>query len=112
MKSLDKPLFIPLKTEYYEAFENGSKTIEYRPYGPRWNDKTLWWGRPVVISKGYGKQNRMRGNILKWKIRAASKLNKNVRESVMDCYGTLDIVIAEIHISNLVPVAQLAEAQR
>lgn len=35
-----KPLFIPLKKEYYEAFECGEKTVEYRAYGPWWNEKT------------------------------------------------------------------------
>lgn len=27
-----KPLFIPLKTEYYQAFEEGTKTEELRLY--------------------------------------------------------------------------------
>lgn len=30
-----KPLFIPLKSEFYEAFCNGTKDTEYRPYGQR-----------------------------------------------------------------------------
>jgi len=58
-----KPLFIPLKREYYEAFANGSKTHEYRLYGKRWNEKTCYYGRDVVLSLGYGKQNRMVGKI-------------------------------------------------
>lgn len=39
-----KSLFVPLKKEYYEAFECGEKTVEYRAYGPRWNEKTCWVG--------------------------------------------------------------------
>lgn len=54
-----KPLFVPLNTEHYEAFEDGSKDTEYRLYGARWNEKTCIVGRPAVLSKGYGKQNRM-----------------------------------------------------
>ena len=59
----DKPLFIPLKTEYYEAFLDGSKTTEYRKFGPRWNFETCKAGRRVTISKGYGKSHRRHGTI-------------------------------------------------
>ena len=57
------PLFIPLKSEFYDAFADGSKTVEYRRYGPRWNARTCERGRPVILSKGYGKRHRMRGTI-------------------------------------------------
>ena len=33
-----KPLFIPLKAEFFNAFERGEKTAEYRVYGPRWTN--------------------------------------------------------------------------
>ena len=56
-----KNLFIPLKTEHYEAFERGDKDTEYRQYGSRWNEKTCPIGRGVTLSKGYGKQNRLSG---------------------------------------------------
>ena len=49
----DRPLFVPLKTRYFRAFEDGSKTIEYRRYGARWNERTAWIGRPVTLSHGY-----------------------------------------------------------
>ncbi|OPY70470.1 MAG: hypothetical protein A4E62_01557 [Syntrophorhabdus sp. PtaU1.Bin002] len=58
-----KPLFIPLKREHFEAFENGTKTTEFRQYGPRWNERTCVVGRPVVLSLGYGKQRRLEGLI-------------------------------------------------
>lgn len=56
-----KNLFIPLKSEHYEAFKRGEKTIEYRQYGARWNEKTCPIGRGATLSKGYGKQNRLSG---------------------------------------------------
>lgn len=59
-----KPLFIPLKAEYYEAFEDESKDTEYRKYGPRWNADTCYVGRKVVLSYGYGKKRRMYGEII------------------------------------------------
>lgn len=56
-------LFIPLRREYFEAFESGEKTEEYRPYGPRWNERTCRIGRRVVISLGYGTLRRLTGTI-------------------------------------------------
>lgn len=58
-----KPLFIPLKTEYFEAFRVGTKTTEYRVYGPRWNERTCAVGRAVTLSKGYGKACRLQGTV-------------------------------------------------
>jgi len=58
-----KPLFIPFKKEYFEAFERGEKTFEFRQYGPRWNEKTCVPGRAVTLSCGYGKQRRLYGVI-------------------------------------------------
>lgn len=58
-----KPLFIPLKREYFEAFRAGEKSTEYRPWGPRWNDKTCPVGRRVTLSLGYGKSHRLYGTV-------------------------------------------------
>lgn len=49
----EKPLFVPLKTRYFRAFESGTKTVEYRRAGPRWNERSCWIGRPVTLSHGY-----------------------------------------------------------
>lgn len=59
----EKDLFIPLMTRYYEAFLSGEKTEEFRPYGPRWNERTCRTGRGAVIAKGYNNKriNRRRG---------------------------------------------------
>lgn len=58
-----KPLFIPLKREFYLAFQSGTKNEELRPEGPRWNAGTCVVGRPVVLSLGYGKAHRLHGVI-------------------------------------------------
>lgn len=65
----EKPLFIPLKGEFYDAFVRGEKTTEYRPYGPRWNERVCRVGRPVVLSRGYGKCNRWCGMITGFRIK-------------------------------------------
>jgi len=59
-----KPLFVPLKTEYFEAFVSGAKQEEFRPLGRGWNQRTCFAGRPVTISKGYGKKYRRDGFII------------------------------------------------
>jgi hypothetical protein len=60
-----KALFIPLKAEFFAAFADGSKTVEFRRYGPRWNERTCWPGRAVVLSRGYGRQHRLTG-VVTW----------------------------------------------
>lgn len=60
----EKPLFIPLKREYFEDFKWGVKHEEYRPYGPRWSPKNCRIGRKVVLSLGYGKSDRLTGVII------------------------------------------------
>lgn len=49
-----KPLFIPLRAEWFRAFTAGIKDVEYRAYGPRWNEKTCQIGRSAVLAYGYG----------------------------------------------------------
>jgi hypothetical protein len=96
-----KPLFIPLYTEYYEAFKAGTKTEELRLYGPRWNHGTCKVGREAVISKGYGKQNRMKGRIRKFKKQHGSLFGSTYKADIMKVYGTLDVEIACISITDL-----------
>lgn len=48
-----KPLFIPLKSEYFRAFEDGSKTVEWRKIGRNFSERTLLIGRRVCLSNGY-----------------------------------------------------------
>lgn len=55
----EKPLFIPLRGEWYDKIESGEKAAEYRAYGPRWNEKTCRVGRRVTVSRGYGTKRRL-----------------------------------------------------
>lgn len=96
-----KALFIPLKTEYYERFESGEKRDELRAYGVRWNELTCLIGRPVTLSKGYGKQNRINGVVKGFKKQHASTFGRTHQESMMQIYGTLDKWIAVISIDIL-----------
>lgn len=98
-----KPLFIPLKTEYFKAFEDGSKNTEFRIYGPRWNEKICAVGRKVVLSKGYGKQSRIHGTISSFIITHSSLLDAENRQAVKDIYGDDDVVVALIGMQDLKP---------
>lgn len=100
-----KPLFIPLKTEYFQAFQDGSKTEELRLYGPGWNEGTCFVGRAVVLSKGYGKQERLAGRISGFKKQAARSLAAGDRKAVRAIYETLDVDMAVIEITGLEPIA-------
>ena len=100
---MDKPLFIPLKTAYYEAFASGEKRDELRLYGPRWNEQTCAPGRRVVLSKGYGKAHRLSGRIWKFKRQQASTFGSTYKAAILDVFGTLDVDIAVISITDLEP---------
>lgn len=79
----EKPLFIPLKKAYFEAFERGEKREEYRPYGARWNERTCRIGRRVVLSLGYGKGRRLTGTVVSF-----DKSGGITRTAAwQDCYG-------------------------
>lgn len=99
-----KPLFVPLKTEYYEAFKDGSKTEELRLYGKRWNEKTCFVGREIILSKGYGKQNRMKGRICKFKKQHASTIGLKYKKEILEVFDGLKFIIARISITDLKPI--------
>jgi len=82
-----KPLFIPLKTEFFEAFANGTKDTEYRRYGPRWNERTCAIGREVVLSHGYGKKRRLSAVVVAHEAVYAAFLPVDVLSAWVKCYG-------------------------
>jgi hypothetical protein len=96
-----KPLFVPLNTEYFEAFADGSKREELRLYGPRWNEDTCKPGREVVLSKGDGKHARLKGRIWKFKRQHGSLFGSTYKAAIEKVYGTLDVDIACISITDL-----------
>lgn len=57
-----KPLWLVLKHEYFDQFEQGVKTLEYRRRSDRFNAQTCPIGRNVVLSRGYGGR-RLTGRI-------------------------------------------------
>ncbi len=88
------PLFIPLKAEYFDAFAAGTKQDELRRYGPRWNERVCWIGRPVVLSRGYGRQHRLVARIASFKRQPGTTFGSTYRASIERLYGTLDLDIA------------------
>lgn len=101
----DKPLFVPLKTEPFEAFADGSKTDELRRYGPRWNENTCRVGRAVLLSHGYGKRRRMVGRIRAFKKQHGTLFGSTYKAAIQKHYGTLDLDVAVIGIEALSPVS-------
>ena len=80
---MEKPLFIPLKREFFEAFKAGQKVEEFRPEGPRWNARTCRIGRPVVLSLGYGKGERLAGRVAGY----SARIEPTQTEAWRTCYG-------------------------
>ncbi len=96
---IEKPLFIPLASAYFEAFLAGKKREELRRYGPRWNERTCRIGRAVVLSKGYGKRHRLIGRVEGFKRQRGETFGSRHRASIQRIYNTLDLEIACIRIS-------------
>lgn len=101
------PLFIPLKREYFDAFLKGEKTEEYRPYGPRWNERTCPPGRHVTLSCGYGKKRRLPGLITETRF-APEVRNTSAWRA---CYGKRGGKVFAIEIW-IAPVPEVLEARR
>ena len=91
----EKSLFIPLKSEFYDAFIAGTKTVEYRRHGPGWNAKTCAIGRRVVLSKGYGKTHRVTGTIVAFHVSREPMKTP----AWIACYGETDGEAACIRIA-------------
>lgn len=93
-----KPLFIPLKREWFEAFERGEKTVEYRAFGPGWNSTTCRPGRAVVLSFGYS------GRRLSANIECLELLSPEAAPKVAAEFFP-GKVIAAIHLRDIRPLA-------
>lgn len=78
-----KPLFLPLYTEHFNAFESGIKDTEFRMYGSRYNERTCFVGREVTLSHGFGKKRRLYGVIAAFE-RSAEPTKT---EAWINCYG-------------------------
>lgn len=82
-----KPLFVPLKAEYFNDFASGLKTVEYRLYGPRWNERVCRVGRPVVLSLGYGKRQRIAGTVTSFVAEPAMCLDGSTWRAIHALYA-------------------------
>lgn len=89
-----KPLFIPLKREWFEAFERGEKTHEYRIYGPRWNATTCAPGRAVLLSYGYS--GRRLSGVVRSFTRVAPEAAPAVARDMFPGKHIADIEIADL----------------
>ena len=73
----EKPLFVPLARQWYQAFAEGRKQIEFRPAGivrgrdgvgrwSPWNARTCRPGRPALLSNGYQIPGRLDATIVSY----------------------------------------------
>ena len=83
----NKPIFLPLNSDHFYSFGSGLKDTEYRLYGPRWNENTCTIGRPVTISKGYGKHDRLAGTVVSFDRKKLNELPDYDQAAVRAIYG-------------------------
>jgi hypothetical protein len=65
--AMERPLFLVLKHRWFDAFADGSKRHEWRPYGPRFNERTCTPGRAVILLRGYTRR-RLSGVIASFSV--------------------------------------------
>lgn len=88
----EKPLFIPLRTEWFNQFKSGEKDTEYRAYGPRWNERTCRIGRDAVVSHGYS------GARLPRKVAGFAKMSRALAPEAAQAIYPKAEFIAAIHL--------------
>lgn len=93
------PLFIPLKAVYFDAFDAGTKTRELRLYGPRWNERTCFAGRPAVLSKGYGKHHRLTAIVTGFAVLVPAELTPTELADFIALYGASAVHAAVIQLT-------------
>lgn len=93
----EKPLFVPLATVHFNAFDDGLKDTEMRVDGPRWNAATCQIGRRVILSKGYGKWKRISGKIVSFARREWAEVPQSDK-AILEACGIKDKPIAYIGI--------------
>jgi hypothetical protein len=68
---MERPLFIPLRRAWFDAFASGAKREEWRRHGPGWNANTCRVGRPVVLALGYSR-TRLTGVVTGFRVAPAA----------------------------------------
>ena len=75
----EKPLFVPLFREHFNAFLDGSKRVEFRKHGARWNRETCRVGRRITLSCGYNGP-RLHGTITRFDVSTAPSISEAWRK--------------------------------
>jgi hypothetical protein len=89
-----KPLFVPLMKRWFDKFASGTKRVEYRVHGPRWNRRVCSDGRAVTLANGYG-WPRLSGRIARTVIIPPHRVPKDARE----IFGNRELI--RIHIDSV-----------
>lgn len=97
-----KPLLIPATPADIQALKQGTRNKIFLLNGERWNATTCFAGRPVFLSKGYGKGG-LGGVISSFEALPIDELESDDQKTVRSVFGKLkpDSRIAVIGISHL-----------
>lgn len=84
------PLFLPLTSEYFYAFKEGRRNVEYRALSFKWNPDQCFAGRKVTLSRGYGRYGRMKGIIKSVKVIDNSQIPEEDCNFLRETLGEYD----------------------
>ena len=102
---MTRPLFVPLKTKYFLQFKRGTKLTELRRGSdPRWSAKHCVPGRAAVLSKGYGKVDRLTAIVARHSVHPVKSLPPKERQDFIDCFGEDEPTVAIIGFKNIGPM--------
>lgn len=59
-----KSIFVPLRSKHWIDFRDRRKSIEWRAWGARWNDRTIIPGSTIILAKGYTR-DRLHGVVVR-----------------------------------------------
>ena len=62
--SMTRSIFVPLRSKHWNDFRDRRKSIEWRAWGTRWNDRTIIPGSTIILAKGYTR-DRLRGVVVR-----------------------------------------------
>ena len=99
---VNEPGFIALKKKYYNDFKQGLKNREYRIYGGRWLCRNYPPGRPMVLSCGYGRKNRLSAVVKRAFVERHARLPSEVHLAMKECFDfdidpETEIFVIEFH---------------
>jgi hypothetical protein len=83
-----------VKRDFFEAFANGTKTIEYRQNKPPFTARNFWPGRPVLVAYHYDAYPHLAAVCAGFAVAPLSTLDDPIIDRLRAIYPRLDAAAA------------------